>query len=69
MLEDAVREQVLLTLPGRVLCQEECQGPVLKDGRRPGLLDEELEEGAEIAPDPRWKALAGLQLSSKIQAR
>ena len=65
LLEDAIREQVLLTLPGRVLCQEDCQGPVLKDGRRPGLDDAEAEDSSEEPVDPRWKGLAGLQLKTK----
>ncbi len=66
LLEDAIREQVLLTLPGRVLCQENCQGPVLSDGKRPGVTDDTPEDSVdELAPDPRWKALAGLQLKTK----
>ena len=65
LLEDAIREQVLLTLPGRVLCQEDCQGPVLSDGKRPGLMDDEPETDPDEAPDPRWKALAGLELKTK----
>ena len=37
LLEDAVREQVLLTLPGRSLCREDCKGLCPHCGRVHGL--------------------------------
>jgi len=62
LLEDAVREQVLLSLPGRALCQEECKGLCPKGGANRNLAD----CGCGEAPtDPRWNALAGLSLSNK----
>jgi uncharacterized protein len=55
-LEDVVREQVLLTLPGRTLCREECKGLCPKCG-----VDRNASECAcgDTATDPRWGALAG----------
>lgn len=55
-LEDVVREQVLLTLPGRVLCQEACKGLCPYCG-----IDRNTESCHCVEPtgDPRWGALAG----------
>src|SRR5579875_923101 len=62
LLEDAVREQVLLGLPGRALCQQECKGLCPKCGANRNLADCGcVEEQA----DPRWSALAGLSLGHK----
>ena len=54
-LEDVVREQVLLTLPSRVLCQEACKGLCPHCG-----IDRNVEECScvEETGDPRWGALA-----------
>jgi uncharacterized protein len=56
-LEDAVREQVLLALPGRVLCQQDCKGLCPHCGadrnQTPCSCDER-------PTDSRWNALAGL---------
>ncbi len=54
-LEDVVREQVLLTLPGRVLCQEACKGLCPHCG-----TDRNAEQCdcVETTGDPRWGALA-----------
>jgi uncharacterized protein len=59
-LEDVVREQVLLTLPGRVLCREECKGlcPHCGADRNAG----DCGCGA-TGGDPRWGALAGFNLA------
>ena len=56
-LEDVVREQVLLTLPGRALCQEACKGlcPHCGADRNAGDCG-----CGETAGDPRWHALAGI---------
>ncbi len=56
-LEDVVREQVLLTLPGRALCQEACKGlcPHCGADRNAGDCG-----CGETVVDPRWHALAGI---------
>lgn len=58
-LEDAVREQVLLALPGRVLCREDCKGLCPHCGadrnRNPCSCDER-------PIDQRWNALAGIAM-------
>ena len=62
LLEDAVREQVLLGLPGRALCRQECKGLCPKCGANRNLAD----CGCVEAPaDQRWNALAGLSLGKK----
>src|ERR1700712_2194276 len=61
LLEDAIREQVLLTLPGRVLCQEDCAGLNLTDGTKREFAASDREESFT---DPRWEALAGIQVKT-----
>ncbi len=62
LLEDAVREQVLLNLPGRALCQQECKGLCPKCGANRNLAD----CGCVVEPaDPRWNALAELGIGNK----
>lgn len=58
-LEDVVREQVLLTLPGRVLCREDCKGLCPHCGTDRNASDCGC---AESTGDPRWGALAGVTL-------
>jgi uncharacterized protein len=58
LLEDAVREQVLLNLPGRALCRQECKGLCPKCGANRNLTDCGC---GESVTDPRWNALAGLR--------
>jgi len=55
-LEDVVREQVLLSLPSRTLCKEDCKGLCPRCGQNLNL------ETCDCDPvsDPRWNALAGL---------
>jgi len=55
-LEDVVREQVLLSLPSRTLCKEDCKGLCPRCGQNLNL------ESCNCNPtaDPRWNALAGL---------
>ncbi len=62
LLEDAVREQVLLTLPGRTLCQEDCKGlcPHCGINRNLGTC-----ECVEKPVDPRLAALAGIAVAHK----
>ena len=61
-LEDVVREQVLLTLPGRTLCKEDCKGLCAQCGHN-------LNDGAcgchSTMRDPRWSALEGLASTLK----
>ena len=57
LLEDVVREQVLLSLPPRTLCREDCKGLCPRCGQN-------LNSGScncdKSASDPRWNALRGL---------
>jgi uncharacterized protein len=62
LLEDAVREQVLLTLPGRTLCQEDCKGLCPHCGTNRNLTRCEC---AEKVVDPRLAPLAGLAAAIK----
>lgn len=57
-LDEVVREQVLLTLPSRFICQEECRGlcPVC------GIdLNTQTCACEQSQTDPRWAALAALK--------
>jgi uncharacterized protein len=56
-VDEIVREQVLLLVPARTLCQEECKGICLICGADRNLGDCHCEKG-EI--DPRWAALKHL---------
>ncbi|HEX5235673.1 MAG TPA: DUF177 domain-containing protein [Silvibacterium sp.] len=57
MLEDVLREQVLLSLPARTLCREDCKGLCPRCGQ--DLNSESCE--CDTAPaDARWSALSGL---------
>jgi len=62
LLEDAVREQVLLTLPGRTLCQEDCKGLCPHCGTNRNLANCEC---VEKPVDPRLAALAGIATALK----
>jgi uncharacterized protein len=57
-LEDALREQVILALPLRVLCREDCKGLCPQCGTN---LNTEQCSCAEPAQDPRWEALKELR--------
>jgi DUF177 domain-containing protein len=61
-LDELVREQVLLAMPPRMLCTEECKGlcPVCGEDRN---TKECACETREI--DPRWAGLAGLKQEEK----
>jgi uncharacterized protein len=56
LLEDVVREQVLLSLPTRTLCKEDCKGLCPRCGQNLNL------ETCSCKPtvDPKWNALASL---------
>ena len=59
LLEDAVREQVLLALPARTLCREACQGLCPRCGAD---LNMSGCGCGNTSADPRWSALAGFEL-------
>lgn len=64
LLEDVLREQVLLAVPYRVLCRENCKGLCITCGRN-------LNSGEctcqEAQPDPRWNPLGNLREKLKSQ--
>jgi uncharacterized protein len=60
-LEDVVREQVLLTLPGRTLCQPDCKGLCAHCGQNLNVAACDCEQSGGWN-DPRWSALQGLTL-------
>jgi uncharacterized protein len=57
-LDELVREQILLALPSRRLCREECKGLCPKCGADLNAGHCSCEQG-EV--DPRWAALADLK--------
>ena len=63
-LEDVVREQVLLSLPPRTLCKEDCKGLCPRCGQNQNLATCSCEQ---TPSDPRWNALAGL--ADKIEVK
>lgn len=58
LLEDVLREQVLLSLPVRTLCKPDCKGLCPHCGKNRNL---EACTCEEFQSDPRWEALAGLR--------
>jgi uncharacterized protein len=58
VLEDVLREQVLLTLPVRTLCRPDCKGLCPRCGRN---LNAEPCSCEAPAPDERWSALSDLR--------
>jgi uncharacterized protein len=61
-LNDVVREQVLLWLPMRGLCREDCKGICASCGIN---LNREKCNCAETMSDARWDALKKLQIKTK----
>ena len=59
---EAVQEQVIMALPVRPLCREDCRGLCPVCGAD---LNEESCTCAEKTVDPRWKALSELKISPK----
>ena len=57
VLEDVVREQVLLSLPNRTLCTPDCKGLCQHCGTNLNTDTCSCDRGPS---DPRWSALAGL---------
>jgi uncharacterized protein len=61
LLEDVVREQVLLSLPGRTLCTEDCKGLCVQCGQN--LNQADCKCASAVADvDPRWTALQGMSV-------
>jgi uncharacterized protein len=58
LLEDVLREQVLLSVPLRTLCREDCKGLCAVCGKN--LNHEQCSCAQEVA-DPRWEALKDLR--------
>jgi uncharacterized protein len=58
LLEDVLREQVLLSLPARSLCREDCKGLCPHCGKH---LNSETCACTETVTDPRWSALSSLR--------
>jgi uncharacterized protein len=54
LLEDALREQVLLSVPLKVLCREDCKGLCPRCGRNRNSEPCDCELSMQ---DPRWEAL------------
>jgi uncharacterized protein len=57
LLEDVVREQVLLSLPTRTLCKADCKGLCPRCGQN---LNTATCSCGETPSDPRWNTLADL---------
>jgi uncharacterized protein len=53
-LADALKEQVLLAAPGKVVCRESCKGFCPQCGKN---LNESTCECSPVVADPRWDAL------------
>ena len=58
LLEDVLREQVLLSLPVRTLCKPDCKGLCQRCGANRNTQTCSCEKGPS---DPRWQALSGLR--------
>jgi uncharacterized protein len=63
LLEDALREQVLLATPVRALCREDCKGLCPQCGRN---LNVEQCNCEQHLSDPRWAALSDIK--KKLQS-
>lgn len=58
LLEDVLREQVLLSLPVRTLCRPDCKGLCPRCGKN---RNQEPCSCGEGTADPRWEALSALR--------
>jgi uncharacterized protein len=65
LLEDVLREQVLLSLPVRTLCKPDCKGLCQRCGANRNTTACTCEEGPS---DPRWEALSGLRGQIKSES-
>jgi uncharacterized protein len=61
LLEDVLREQVLLAVPIKAVCRDECRGLCPHCGRN---LNHESCDCGDAQPEPRWAGLA--KLKSKL---
>lgn len=61
-VDELVREQILLALPSRNLCREDCKGLCQKCGADLNAGDCSCEQGET---DPRWAALADFKNRDK----
>ncbi len=52
------RDALMLSLPGQVVCREDCRGLCAECGAN---LNEELEHVHERLPDPRWAQLSEIR--------
>lgn len=68
LLEDVLREQILLSLPARTLCAATCKGLCTHCGRN---LNTETCNCANEAVDPRWSTLGAIrgQISTSSQGK
>jgi uncharacterized protein len=64
LLEDTLREQVLLAAPVKVICRENCKGLCPHCGKN---LNLEQCSCAEPMEDPRWSALK--EIRSKLESK
>ena len=58
LLEDVLKEQVLLALPPRQLCQTDCKGLCPQCGKN---LNQESCNCVAVMSDPRWSALEDIR--------
>ena len=58
LLEDVLREQVLLALPLKIICRDDCKGLCPQCGKN---LNQEQCSCAGPAEDPRWEALKDIR--------
>lgn len=58
LLEDVLREQVLLATPVRALCREDCKGLCPQCGCNLNVVACQCEPPAK---EPRWEALSGIK--------
>lgn len=67
ILEDILREQILLQLPMQRVCREDCKGicPVCGGNRNEVDCDCEPGSGSRPAGDDRWSGLKGLEIPAK----
>ncbi len=64
-LEPAFRDAVVLALPLSPLCREDCPGLCTECGARLADAGPEHRHGAQV--DPRWGALAKLELNDRVE--
>jgi uncharacterized protein len=58
LLEDVLKEQILLALPAKQLCQADCKGLCPQCGKN---LNLESCDCVTTMPDPRWSALEDIR--------